>query len=79
MSEFDRIYSEKWEELIKSNVSPTEANIRAHVYAEEITGTFVDLPVTRFEAFDEDDGDQGWSNELYENMEFEKVDECYGE
>ena len=76
MSEFDRIYSEKWEELIKGNVSPTEARVRAHVYAEEVTGIFVNLPL---EAFVEDDGDQGWSDELYENMEFEKVDEWYGE
>ena len=30
MSEFDRIYSEKWEELVKGNVSPTEARVRAH-------------------------------------------------
>ena len=54
MSEFDRIYSEKWEELIKGNVSPTEARVRAHVYAEEITGIFVNLPL---EAFVEDDGE----------------------
>ena len=41
-----------------------------------LTGTFVNLPL---EAFVETDGDRGWSDELYENMEFEKADEWYGE
>ena len=84
MSEFDRIYNKKWEELVKGGVSTlddpvsgvSEAHFQAYVYAEEITGIFVNLPL---EAFVEDDGDQGWSDELYENMEFEKVDEWYGE
>mgnify|MGYP006872189153 CR=1 FL=1 len=47
VSEFDRIYNKKWEELVKGGVSTlddpvsgvSEAHFQAYVYAEEITGT----------------------------------------
>ena len=47
MSEFDKVYYEKWEELVKGGVSTlddpvsgvSEAHFQAYVYAEEITGT----------------------------------------
>jgi len=47
VSEFDKVYYEKWEELVKGGVSTlddpvsgvSEAHFQAYVYAEEITGT----------------------------------------
>tara|TARA_Y100000994_G_C15583345_1_gene397468 strand:- start:380 stop:652 length:273 start_codon:yes stop_codon:yes gene_type:complete len=36
-----------------------------------------DLEFGNISTFDDFDGDRGWSDELYENMEFEGADEWY--